>query len=580
MTAPLDPLIQLSVAMAVTPGGYAVLLGSGVSMEAGIPTGQRVFLDTVERLYRVQEGSDPPNPEELKDWVASEGLDDLGYSGLLERVLPTEQGRRDYLVSFFKDRSPGATHLALAELAREGMVGVFITTNFDPLLERALEAAGVQVVMVSDAESLERAPARETVDCFVIKAHGDAGQVNVRNTLGEIAELEPRMQEELEEVCARHGVLTLGYSGNDLAVGKALRKTSSRFGLYWGARRPELSEAAKATVSAATGKVVVRAGGAKELVEELSRRVASWAEHSTGQTPTSVRAEMIERLRSQDAVGVRELAKSERQHFEEGSIELIEAAYEEFGPDVPDPSQLGQLETDLAALFERKLAIGLALIEHQGPFVEEAEWLAMFSVRDLPLRDGSLTAWVQAPRRLAWQLVWVYAGFACAARRFSALKVLWEAQQPTAEADPVAALDQAGGREFGAWLEIARNQKWMGADGLWYLAFLLSGSEMIRNSYPELVRSLGSHDGVLSVLSHFGDAAYFLAALGGRDQVPVTEYWEAGQVGLNLVLRMSMDKRLRAELSWLFDADADLEERVVEQIVEWKNKNPGGPPRA
>jgi hypothetical protein len=566
--------------MAVTPGGFAVLLGSGVSMEAGIPTGQRVFLDTVERLYRVQEASDPPGPDELREWMASEGLDELGYSRLLERVLPTEQGRRDYLVSFFKDRSPGPTHLALAELAREELVRVFITTNFDPLLEHALEAAGVQVVMVSDAESIERAPARETVNCFVIKAHGDAGQINVRNTLDEIAKLEPRMQGELEEVCARHGVLALGYSGNDPAVARALRKASPRFGLYWGARRPELPDSAQAIVTAAAGKVIVRTGGAKELVDELRRRVASWAEHPTGETPTSVRAEMIERLRAQDNVGVSELAKGERQRFEEGSIELIEAAYEEFGPGDPNPLQLKKLEADLAALFERKLATGLALIEHRDPFFEEAEWLAMFSARELPLRDGSLTSWIQAPRRLAWQLVWVYAGFACAARRFSALKALWQAQQPTTEADPVAALAQAGGREFGVWLEFARNQKRMGADGLWYLAFLLSGSEMVRSHYPELFRSLGSHDRVLSLLSHFGDAAYFLAALGGRDQVPVTEYWKASQIGLNLALRISVDKRLQTELTWLFDGDADLEERIAEQIVGWMGKNPEGPPRA
>lgn len=565
--------------MAVTPGGYAVLLGSGVSMEAGIPTGQQVFLDTVQRLYRVQEGSNPPGPEELKKWMTSEGLDDLGYSGLLERVLPTEQGRRDYLVSFFEDRSPGPTHLALAELARGGMVRVFITTNFDPLLEHALEAAGVQVVTVSDAKSLERAPARETVNCFVIKAHGDAGQINVRNTYSEIAELEPRMQEELDEVCARLGVLTLGYSGNDPAVAKALRKASPRFGLYWGARRPDLPRSAQAIVDAGIGKVIVRAGGAKELVVELGRRAVSWAAHSTGQTPTSVRAEMIERLRAKDDVGVGELAKSERRHFEEESIELVEAAYEQFGPGEPLPQLLGRLEADLAALFDRKLATGLALIEHRGPFHEEAEWLAMLSSRELPLRDGSLTAWLQAPRRLAWELVWVYAGFACAARRVSALKALWEAQQPTVEADPVAALEQAGGRAFGVWLEFARSQNQMGADGLWYLAFRLSGSELVRGHYPEFLRSLGNHDAVLSTLSHFGDAAYFLAAFGGRDQVPVTEYWKAGQVGLNLGLRMSVDKRLQTELVGLFDVDAGVEERIAEQVLEWIHDNPGGPPR-
>jgi NAD-dependent SIR2 family protein deacetylase len=188
--AALDPLIQLAVGISVSPGGYAVLIGSGVSMEAGIPTGEQVLRSTKERLYRTKNEVNAPGPAELEQWLRDEGLDAVGYSDLLEAVLPTEQGRRDYLANFFEGKSPGPTHRVLADMAAEGLVRIFITTNFDPLLEEALRARGVSYVMVSDAASLESAPARETVACFVVKAHGDAGQLTVRNTLAEIETLE------------------------------------------------------------------------------------------------------------------------------------------------------------------------------------------------------------------------------------------------------------------------------------------------------------------------------------------------------------------------------------------------------
>jgi len=40
---PLDPIVSLTIAVAESPGSYAFLLGSGVSRDAGVPTGAEVF---------------------------------------------------------------------------------------------------------------------------------------------------------------------------------------------------------------------------------------------------------------------------------------------------------------------------------------------------------------------------------------------------------------------------------------------------------------------------------------------------------------------------------------------------------
>jgi NAD-dependent SIR2 family protein deacetylase len=561
--------------MAVTPGGYAALVGSGVSLEAGVPSGERILRDTQERLFRTQEGTDPAGPEELNKWLENSGFGDVGYSELLEAIFPAQQARRDFITSFFNDAAPGPTHVVLASLAARGLIRVFITTNFDPLLERALIARGLQPVVVSDAASLESAPARETVDVFVVKAHGDAGQLTLRNTLAELEELEPRMQSEIEEICSRHGILTLGYSGRDPAIGKALRRTSTRFGLYWGARSSPVAPEAADIVAAASGRLVVRPS-AQALVTELEDRVGQWLAHPTGQTPTSVRAEMITRLRAGDRVGVSELARAERLHFETETFELISEAAEKFGPYDPIQAELKSLEADLAALLERKLASGFVLVEHSAGFAEEVEWLAQLASRELPVK-GSYPGWVQAPRRLIWMLLWAYGAFACARRRFGAIRTMWEIQEPTVEATPIAALRQLGGHTFGTWLEFARYGKQMSLEGLWHIAFILAGSDLVRDHYPELLRD-ETGDNALGILGSLGDYSYFLAALAGRDSVEVPHYWAVGgQLHLSLALLMERDRRLQGQLMDLFEPEPGEEDQIAKHILAWRRMAPGAP---
>jgi hypothetical protein len=51
---PLDPIVSLSVALAEAPGTCAFFLGSGVSRDAGVPTGGEIMQDGLRRLYRLE----------------------------------------------------------------------------------------------------------------------------------------------------------------------------------------------------------------------------------------------------------------------------------------------------------------------------------------------------------------------------------------------------------------------------------------------------------------------------------------------------------------------------------------------
>lgn len=211
---PLDPIVSLAVAIAERPGSYAFLLGSGVSRDAGAPTGGEVLWRAVGELYRLKHVTEEtPDDPTLQAWLVETGRAELTYSDVLELIAPDPATRRDYLAQHFEGAVPGTTHELLADMAAEGLIRVFVTTNFDRLLEQALQARGIQPVVVTADADLASAPRREHESCWVLKVHDDYLQQTIRNTPAELAQLEPEVTRELAEVFDRYGVVVLGYSG-------------------------------------------------------------------------------------------------------------------------------------------------------------------------------------------------------------------------------------------------------------------------------------------------------------------------------------------------------------------------------
>src|SRR3981189_3130544 len=171
----LDPIVPLSVAVAEAPGSYAFLLGSGVSSDAGVPTGQEVFWRAVADPSRTAHAADEtPGEEEVAAWLTEISLRaKLTYSEVLEDIAPDAATRRAYLTKHFEQVEPGPTHELLAQLAERGLVRVFVTTNFDRLLERALQARGIEPLVITSDADVASAPNREHADCVVLKPHGD-----------------------------------------------------------------------------------------------------------------------------------------------------------------------------------------------------------------------------------------------------------------------------------------------------------------------------------------------------------------------------------------------------------------------
>ena len=160
----MDPQVSLAFALHSNRGAYAALIGSGVSVGAGIPTGWQVVLDLISKVARVL-GEDPG--DELAGWYQDRFEEEPDYSKLLDTLAKSPAERSALLRSYFEptaeDRSrgvkvPGAAHTALDELAANGHVRLFVTTNFDRLIEQALEATGVTPRVLSTPDSILGSP--------------------------------------------------------------------------------------------------------------------------------------------------------------------------------------------------------------------------------------------------------------------------------------------------------------------------------------------------------------------------------------------------------------------------------------
>jgi NAD-dependent SIR2 family protein deacetylase len=538
---PLDPIVSLAVAIAEKPASFAFLLGSGVSQDAGVPTGGEVFWQAVAELYRLEQvTADTPDDDVLRTWLAESGRADLRYSDVLELVAPDSATRRDYLAKHFEGAEPGATHERLADMAADGLVSVFVTTNFDRLLERALQARGIEPVVVTSDADLVAAPRREHARCWVLKAHGDYLQQTIRNTPAELAELEPEVTRELREVLDRYGVVVLGYSGADEAIASAMRRRRSAYGLYWVARS-ELVEPARSLVEAVGGRVITRPT-ASAFVADLQRRLDVFAAQPSGLTPVAVNDQVVALLRKNDRVGLRELLRGERRAFEETVLGFVEG-HHQAGPTAELAREAHHV---LVPALERRLASLAPLVLHDvAAFAEEADELAELKGR-LPVRGG-YTFWPELVDWSLWWLSYTLGALTVRERRIDALRPLMQART-TNRYDGIEPLVQSvpgsGGHELAtAVMAEDGNQRWL-APAFEALRRDLALSELLRERYPEIVvaegeplRSLIAFDFIVSI------------ALGVRDVRAAAHWTMYSDTAAAFARRLHGDARLRTAIA-------------------------------
>ena len=248
-----DPTVRLALALHSNRGAYAALLGSGISAAAGVPTGWQIVSDLISKVAALEGAAVSEDPIA---WYRGRFGEEPDYSRLLDELAKSPTERSLLLRKYFEPtdderrrgiKVPSAAHRALGQLAAKGYISVFLTTNFDRLLEQALEAAGVIPITLSTPNSLEGSVPLGHTRCTVVKLNGDYLDTRIKNTPVELDSYHPSVDSLLNRVLDEYGLIVSGWSADwDTALWRAFERCQShRYTTFWASRNPPREKAAR-----------------------------------------------------------------------------------------------------------------------------------------------------------------------------------------------------------------------------------------------------------------------------------------------------------------------------------------------
>ena len=283
-TIGVDPRVALATGIQAAPGVYAVLVGSGMSTAAGVPTGWHIAQDLIRKIA-VAEGVDLEAPQQTPDtWWASQHRPEPRYDTLLQGLASTDAARQALLREYFDpppERGgpivPSQGHHALAALCASGRIRLILTTNFDRLIERALEQAGVTPQVIATAGQVQGMTPLPHAPVTVLKLHGDYTMLShgLRNTPEELGGYPEELRALLARIFDEFGLLVIGWSAEyDTALLDAMSSCPSRrYPVFWASFNGSLTETARQQIARRKAAVLATTG-ADELLIDLNQRIA------------------------------------------------------------------------------------------------------------------------------------------------------------------------------------------------------------------------------------------------------------------------------------------------------------------
>lgn len=282
----IDPIDSLSFSIHANPGVYAVLVGSGISRSARIPTGWEITLELI-RKWAVVIGEDCG--EHPAEWYQAKVGREPDYSEILDGLAKSPAARQQLLKTYWEpneqEREEGAklptsAHRAIAELAAKGFIKVIVTTNFDRLIETALADVGLIPSVLSTSDQIHGSLPLIHSKCTVIKVHGDYLDTRIKNTPEELTTYTPEFNSLLDQIFDQFGLIICGWSADwDVALRSAItRAPSRRYAMYW-ATRGAPGVAAQDLI-ARRQAIQIQIDGADPFFQKVAQKVQSLEEFS------------------------------------------------------------------------------------------------------------------------------------------------------------------------------------------------------------------------------------------------------------------------------------------------------------
>jgi hypothetical protein len=275
-----EKLMSLSFSVEANKGVYALLLGSGISYSAGIPTGWGILNELCRRIMILngEEEQDPIN------WYERKFEKPPLYDEIIELLAKTSSERNGLLKEFFEPteediadnkKLPTEAHRSIAKLVKEGYIKVIITTNFDRLIELSLDELNIQYQTLYHDSDIEGMKPLAHAECTVLKIHGDYRDTRFKNISDELKNYSEPLTVLLKRVFDEYGVIISGWSAEwDTALRDTIKSVKGRrYSWYWHAFTSEMNTKASEIVKFRDATVIVDSGGADHFFKELSENV-------------------------------------------------------------------------------------------------------------------------------------------------------------------------------------------------------------------------------------------------------------------------------------------------------------------
>ena len=298
----------------------AWLIGAGASAQSFVPTADQLIDVLLRHMYCTERGV-PIDSIDLGDrhqhrllhqiYSGQLGLphrdDPRFYSDVFERAYSSPEDRAAFIESLVREASPNYGHHVLAALVSANSLRLVVTTNFDPLIERAInpvldaEFFDGRQLEVADLDNPGRATRALAADRWplLVKVHGDYRSEHLKNLSIELREQDSELRRTTTSALTRFGLMVAGYSGRDESVMRMLRDvlalpTPYPAGLVW-VKRPQDELASSVTSFLADA----RTAGVRTSIVTASSFVdlATRLEHAI-EMPATVRRWLFDRAPS------------------------------------------------------------------------------------------------------------------------------------------------------------------------------------------------------------------------------------------------------------------------------------------
>jgi O-acetyl-ADP-ribose deacetylase (regulator of RNase III) len=228
-------------------GAYHAFFGAGLSVEAGVPTANRICEEIARAKLRDEFGDITFDDPRARDWLnrtLSWNKPEMRYSSCIRTAYASPADRVEFFRQTLVGIQPSFAHHGAALLMTSGVLGrTCLTSNFDKLLENAFAIQGDVECQALRTTSEVEFWRPDTARCFCLKVHGDYDTHNVLNTPDETVRLDESFQTTAEHLLHHKGLVVLGLAGyekslysffEELVREKKLANGMLSRGLLWG----------------------------------------------------------------------------------------------------------------------------------------------------------------------------------------------------------------------------------------------------------------------------------------------------------------------------------------------------------